>query len=210
MVQIVTKDNLGADFVIDTAAGKIKVNLDGVTIKRNATTGKLYVPSGSVGGISSDAGNLLTAGSDGKVYIDEEAVQDAIGTAIANGAGITYDDALDAIKVAMGNMTVQDTDSIDLTLDLTTDPDNPVLKGDLRVDGTVTGNLLKVGTGGVAVDPDDVNATVKNDLGASHGINTSGASPVFRLTYYSDKTADAPAEELQDAFGQNLGVYVLK
>jgi len=210
MVQLVTKDNLGADFVVDTEIGKIKVNIDDVTIKSDAVTGRLYVPSDMLGGVSADDGQLLTVGSDGKAYVDAEAVQDAIGQAIANGAGITYDDAMDAIKVAMGNMTVVDTDSVDLTLDMTTDPDKPALKAELRVDASVADNLLSVGSGGVSVSSAAVGASLKGSFEAKHGVVFAGGEPLFRLTYFGDKEADAPLEEVQDAFGAGLGLYVLK
>lgn len=53
------------------------------------------------GGPSTDADNVLLTGSDGKVYLSCEEIQDCIGTAIAAGLGLTYNDALNAISGAL-------------------------------------------------------------------------------------------------------------
>lgn len=53
------------------------------------------------GGPSSDSSNALLTGSDGKAYISCEEIQDCIGTAIAAGLGLTYNDALNAISGAL-------------------------------------------------------------------------------------------------------------
>ena len=55
--------------------------------------------------VSTDAGNVATTGTDGRVYISCEAIQDCIGAAIANGTGLTYDDALNAIS-AVANIPI--------------------------------------------------------------------------------------------------------
>lgn len=49
-------------------------------------------------GVSADGNNILTNGSDGKAYLTCEDIQDCVGLAIANGNGLTYDDALNAIS----------------------------------------------------------------------------------------------------------------
>lgn len=59
------------------------------------------IPAWRTSGASTDAGNLLTTGSDCNPYLSCEAVQDCIGIAIANGLGATYNDALDSITTAL-------------------------------------------------------------------------------------------------------------
>lgn len=49
-------------------------------------------------GVSTDGGNILINGSDGKAFLTCEDIQDCVGLAIANGTGLTYDDALNAIS----------------------------------------------------------------------------------------------------------------
>lgn len=49
-------------------------------------------------GVSTDGSNILINGSDGKAYLTCEDIQDCVGLAIANGTGLTYDDALNAIS----------------------------------------------------------------------------------------------------------------
>lgn len=52
------------------------------------------------GGVSADALNILLAGSDNRAYLSCETVQDCIGTAVANGVGLTYNDLTNAISVS--------------------------------------------------------------------------------------------------------------
>ena len=49
-------------------------------------------------GVSTDGSNILINGSDGKAFLTCEDIQDCVGLAIANGTGLTYDDALNAIS----------------------------------------------------------------------------------------------------------------
>jgi hypothetical protein len=55
------------------------------------------VLAGQGASVSTETGNLLTVGADGRAYLSCEAVQDCIGQAIARGIGLRYEDALNAI-----------------------------------------------------------------------------------------------------------------
>ena len=81
--QVVTRTDIGNTLLID-GANKVQTNIDNDTIKKDGT-GKLYVDGASAAFV--------------------EAVQDAFGLAAAAGAGVTYNDALNAIGTAMGNLT---------------------------------------------------------------------------------------------------------
>lgn len=105
----------------------------------NGVTANTVLPFG----VSADAGNLLTAGSDNKPFIDAEAVQDAIGLAIANGVGLSYQDALNAISAAAGALAVTDTNSIDLSLTAGAFP----LSADLRIDPATDNVAVVTGSG---------------------------------------------------------------
>jgi hypothetical protein len=208
-------EDLGQDFLLDVGLQKIITNIDGVTIVRDGT-GKLMVDVTALAiGPSTDAGNLLTAGTDGRIFIDAEAVQDAIGQAIAAGAGIEYDDAMNAFKVAMGNMVANDTDSIDLTLDMTTDPSVPALIGTVKIDATTVGNLLKLVAGqGLAVSPADVWALIEPAITfTSAADNSAPATPVLKSTLTVngiDKVADVALEPVNNAFGAFQGKFTIK
>jgi hypothetical protein len=56
------------------------------------------VLAGQGASVSTQAGNLLTTGTDGRVYLSCEAVQDCIGQAIAAGVGLRYEDARNALS----------------------------------------------------------------------------------------------------------------
>lgn len=71
----------------------------------NGTEGQVLTMDGGMpvwedpsSGVSTDGSNILINGSDGKAYLTCEDVQDCVGLAIANGTGLTYDDALNAIS----------------------------------------------------------------------------------------------------------------
>lgn len=212
---VVFVKNLGTDFELNVGEQKIKVNIDGLTIVRDPVTNKLKVDSSALAiGPSTDAGNLLTAGSDGRVFIDAEAVQDAVGAAIVNAVpGLEYDDVMNAIKVHFANMAVADTDSVDLTLD-STDPAAPAIKADLKVD-PVAGNLLKVTATGTAVNTADVVAAVASLTSGTYAVDsaTDPANPVGVTTITMGTatiTITQNLDEVKDAFGVGQGVYFVK
>lgn len=71
----------------------------------NGTEGQVLTMDGGMpvwqdpsSGVSTDGSNILSNGSDGKAYLTCEDIQDCVGLAIANGTGLTYDDALNAIS----------------------------------------------------------------------------------------------------------------
>lgn len=107
----------------------------------NGVLASVVVPPG---GISADAGQVLVLGSDNKVFLDAERIQDAVGAAIISGVGITYNDALNAISAAAGALAVTDTNSIDLS---TTGGLFPI-SADLKVNPAAN-NLLSVSVAGV-------------------------------------------------------------
>ena len=206
--------DLGADFTFDVGAQKIKVTIDGATIKRDAVTNALYVDSSALAiGPSTDAGNLLVNGTDGRLFMDAEVIQDAIGVAVANGLGITYDDALNAFKVAMGNMVANDTDSVDMTLDMTTDPATPALTAVVKLDATLVGNLLKLTAGqGLGVAPADVLAVVEPAITVSNGVVDAVAGTLTETITVNGvaKTSVTQLDGVNNAFGVATGLFTVK
>lgn len=72
-------------------------------IKPDGTPGYINGPTTvGNGGISADGGNLLNVGVDGGVYMNSETIQDAIGLAISNGSGLSYNDVANAISALGG------------------------------------------------------------------------------------------------------------
>ena len=208
--------DLGTDFTLDVGLQKVMVTIDGATIKRDAVTNALYVDSTQLAvGPSADAGNVLVNGSDGRLFLGAEVIQDAVGMAVANGLGITYDDALNAFKVAMGNMVANDTDSVDMTLDLTTDPATPALTAVVKLDSTLLGNLLKLTAGkGLGVAPADVLAVVEPATTFTGAIDVSvPAAPVLKETLTVNgvaKVVSTNLDAVNNAFGVFQGVYTVK
>jgi hypothetical protein len=141
------------DLTITVAANTLSITKCGVT-----TT---YTPGGT--GISADAGQVLTLGTDGKAYLNCEAVQDCIGQAIAAGVGITYDDALNAINGYLASFAVTDTNTVDLTI---SGAPNAVLSADVRIDPAAT-NAITQSANGLAV-------TKLNRLLACDGVTVLG------------------------------------
>ena len=212
----VMAEDLSTDFTLDVGAQKIKVTIDGATIKRDAVTNALYVDSSALAsGPSTDAGNLLVNGSDGRLFMDAEVIQDAVGVAVANGLGITYDDALNAFKLAMGNMVANDTDSVDMTLDMTTDPTTPALAAVVKLDTTLVGNLLKLTAGkGLGVAPADVLAVVEPAITFASALNVlDPLAPKLEDTLTVngvDKVGSTNLDAVNNAFGVFQGVYTVK
>ncbi len=125
----------------------------------NGVLATVIVPPG---GISADAGQVLVLGSDNKVFLDAERIQDAVGSAIIAGVGITYNDALNAISAAAGALAVTDTNSIDLS---TTGGAFPI-SADLIVN-PAPNNLLSVGVTGVLASVNVANSV--------SGLGTAGS-----------------------------------
>lgn len=212
----VMAEDLGTDFTLDVGLQKVMVTIDGATIKRAAGTNALYVDSAVLAsGPSTDAGNLLVNGTDGRLFMDAEVIQDAVGVAVANGLGITYDDALNAFKVAMGNMIANDTDSVDMTLDMTTTPTTPTLTAVVKLDSTLVGNLLKLTAGqGLGVAPADVLAVVEPAITFASAIDASvPAAPVLKDTLTVKgvaKVGSTNLDAVNNVFGVFQGVYTVK
>lgn len=138
------------------------------------------------GGISADAGQLLTLGSDFKAFLDAEAVQDAVGAAILAGTGVTYNDALNAISVAAGNLSVTDTNSIDLS---TTGGVFPI-SADLIVDPAAN-NVLSVGGAGVLAAINVANSVTGNGTVGSPLQLVNDAAAPGNSFYYGTNGAGA-------------------
>ena len=212
----VMAEDLSTDFTLDVGAQKIKVTIDGATIKRDAVTNALYVDSAALAiGPSIDAGNMLVNGSDGRLFMDAEVIQDAVGVAVANGLGIEYDDAMNAFKVAIGNMVANDTDSVDMTLDMSTVPTTPALTAVVKLDTTLVGNLLKLTAGqGLGVAPTDVLAVVEPATTFDSAIDASvPAAPVLKDTLTVNgvaKVGSTNLDAVNNAFGVFQGVYTVK
>ena len=209
-------EDFSLDFILDAGVQKIKINIDGATLKRDAVTNALYVDSSALAsGPSTDAGNLLVNGTDGRLFMDAEVIQDAVGVAVANGLGITYDDALNAFKVAMGNIVANDTDSVDMTLDMTTDPTTPALTAVVKLNSTLVGNLLKLTAGkGLGVAPADVLAVVEPAITFASAIDASvPAAPVLKDTLTVKgvaKVGSTNLDAVNNVFGVFQGVYTVK
>lgn len=195
--QIVHLNNLGNEFDIGTIeSNKIHINFDGVTINRDPTTG--LVTAAVQDPVSEDAGNIVVSGADGGAFLDVEAIQDAVGQAIAAGVGITYDDAMNAIGSAFAGLTGGTTDSIVVTLDPTTN----AITADAVLD-TSAANLITVSPTGIMVDSASVIATVEGVFDAVH----NEATPAIDVTVGS-VTKSVATEEVQDVFGVKLGYFV--
>ena len=115
-----------------------------------------------------------------------EGVQDCVGLAIAEGLGLTYDDALNSITSAFANVTFGD--GLDFTNDIVTvvaDPNSPstVTVGPLGVSVTPgisadTGNLASLGTDNkVFVDPAGVLDLATVDVCDAFGTHLFDAMP---------------------------------
>lgn len=206
--------DLGTDFTLDVGLQKVMVTIDGATIKRDAVTKALYVDSSALAtGASTDAGNLLVNGADGRLFMDAEVIQDAVGVAVANGLGITYDDALNAFKVAMGNMVANDTASVDMTLDMTTNPGTPALTAVVKLDATLVGNLLKLTAGqGLGVAPADVLAVVEPAITVSNGVVDAVAGTLTETITVNGvaKASVTQLDAVNNVFGVFQGVYTVK
>lgn len=202
------------DIPVSQGAGAQVIYVPGATLLGALTTNTLaYVPATGLvtstvngviatitipqGGISADAGQILTLGSDFKVFLDAEAVQDAIGAAIIAGVGITYNDALNAISTAAGALAVTDTNSIDLSLTAGAFP----LSADLIVNPAAN-NLLSVGGGGALAVVNVTNSVagvgtvgsplqLVNDAAAPgnsqyYGTNGAGVKGFFALPAFAE------------------------
>ncbi|MFN3785230.1 MAG: hypothetical protein ACK4RS_00185 [Thiothrix sp.] len=213
MAKIVFTHNLSTDFTLNTGTQKVDLNLDGTTIVRDSATGKLKVDPNAIGaGVSADAGNLLKVGGDGKPKLLPdadfvEAVQDAVGQGILANSGLTYDDAANAIRAAVGNMTVGDTDTIDMTMTGT----NAVITAELRIDPN-TNNLLTKSAAGAAVMKPAVLSAVEAAITVSGFIIDTTANQLQSTVTVNgvNKTMTRALEPVEDAFGTPMNMWMLK
>lgn len=129
------------DLSISVAGNTLTITKAGVT-----TTYTPTIPNPTI--VSADAGNLIIAGADGGAYLNCEAVQDCIGQAIANGVGITYDDALNAINGFVSSLAVTDSNTVDLSLA------GQTITAAVKVDPAPE-NVLIAGANGLSVAPPD-------------------------------------------------------
>ena len=167
------------------------VSDNGKTFIYNSTTGENEYKNI----VSSDANNLLTTGTDFGAYINAEAVQDAIGLAIVNGTGITYDDALNAITATANNITEEfvldtigdnfvDTATIDFTYNDATDS----ITADVKLD-TANGGITSTSNG-----------LLFNADGANTYSNTVSGLTASTVQDAIDELADKMPLEDYDAF----------
>jgi len=196
--KVVRPQNLGAEFDIGVEeSGKIHVKIDGVTLVRDPATGKIAVDTSAIDQtiVSQDAGQVLTAGTDGGALITKETFEDIVGAMVLGATdGLTYDDAIGALTSAVASTVGTDTDGVDVTSTLADGVLN--IKVDLVLDPSVD-NVLVKGANGLMVDGkallesgDNAHAVVSGDK--------------FTTTV-NNKSADTNIVELQDAFGVHLG-----
>lgn len=190
---VVIPSNLGKTLLAHHLdANKYDVQIDGTTLVADAA-GKISVDTAALGVVvvSADAGNVLTAGTDTGAFIDNEAIQDAIGQLVISATdGLTYDDALNALTAAVASATGQDTDSIAMGVSL--------VGGVLTIQAKVivdpaANNLLTVTANGLMVDASAVAAATTN-------AHTLTSDSNFE-TKVNGVVANTTALALTDAFG---------
>ena len=116
-----------------------------------------------------------------------EGVQDAVGSALLAGVGITYDDVADSIGSALGNLTFGDglNSSGATAVKVQPDPSSPSLVAVTPSGVSVTpgispvaGNLAKLGVDSkVLVEPADVAALATEQIQDAFGVNIFKAFP---------------------------------
>lgn len=197
MIQVITKDNLGSDFDFGTVqASKINVKLDPKFFARTVDGLVSFTPSAI---ISTDSGNILVSGTDGGVFMDAEAVQDAIGLAIAAGVGITYDDAMNAVKAAVANLAGGSTQTATVSVDTA-----GVVTTDVKLDSD---GLLAVTSSGLAVDATALNTYLSSDLAVDHTVLTPDTGEV-QLKVAAASVSTVPTLHVYDVFGNSIGFMV--
>lgn len=197
MIQVITKDNLGSDFDFGTVqASKINVKLDPKFFARTVDGLVSFTPSAI---ISTDSGNILVSGADGGVFMDAEAVQDAIGLAIAAGVGITYDDAMNAVKAAVANLAGGSTQTATVSVDTA-----GVVTTDVKLDSD---GLLAVTSSGLAVDATALNTYLSSDLAVDHTVLTPDTGEV-QLKVAAASVSTVPTLHVYDVFGNSIGFMV--
>jgi len=196
--KVVRPQNLGAEFDIGVEeSGKIHVKIDGVTLVRDPSTGKISVDTSAIDQtiVSQDVGQVLTAGTDGGALITKETFEDIVGAMVLGATdGLTYDDAIGALTSAVASTVGTDTDGVDVTSTLADGVLN--IKVDIVLDPSAD-NVLVKGANGLMLDGkallesgDNAHAVVSGDK--------------FTTTV-NGKSADTNIVELQDAFGVHLG-----
>lgn len=181
------------------AANKYDVQIDGTTIKATAS-GELSVDTTSLNVVivSADAGQVLTAGSDGGAYIDNEAIQDAVGDLVISATdGLTYDDALNSLSAAVASAMGTDTDSIAMGVSLNAGVLNITAK--VKIDPSAN-NLITLTSNGLMVDSAAVAASTTN-------VHTLVSDSSFK-TVVNGITGSTTAIAITDAFGVYIGDMV--
>ena len=173
------------------ANGKAFLNQAGVQAVE--TVWSASEPSGFLTSTPSGTnGHTVTYGFDWTNAAFVEAVQDAVGSAIAAGAGITYDDVADSISSALGNIAFGDGLNYDTGAKIVTvkpDPASPstvaVSAAGLSVTANVStdaadgANLAKLGADSkIYVAGDDVAALATVPLEDAFGVQFANAFPV--------------------------------
>lgn len=151
--RIVSEGNIGgvSDIFYDGGTGKIMVTIDDSTIIHNGL-GKLEVDVSALNivVVSTDAGNVVSIGSDTGAFIGKDAIKEIVGEMVASNVdGIDYDAIGKTLKAFLTSLAVTDTSTVDLTQ--TTDADdNIALKADVKVSVDV-GNAVEVKADGLFV-----------------------------------------------------------
>lgn len=181
-LRVVEAGDLGKDFVLNEKLLKLMLNIDGVSLVRDEKTGVISVKFPEVSSpVSKDDGNLLIEGKDGRTYLNDDVVQDAVGRSVAGG--LEYDSVLNSLKALVTKLTFNDSPSISFV-----DSDAAegfAMSANIRI-SRGEGNLLEVSKDGLFVPAP---AAIKNSHEIAEGgfvTNVSGEESMTPLTTVSN------------------------
>ena len=195
--QVVIPSNLGQTIKAHhLAANKFDVQIDNDTLVADAA-GKISVDTAALNVVvvSTDAGQVLSAGTDGGALFTQEVFEDLVGDMVVSATdGLTYDDAIGALTAAVAAATGTNTDSISMGVSLT----GGVLdiQAKVIIDPVAT-NLLTVSAAGLLVDASAVAAATTNE----HKVITDDKF----ITTVNGVADNSALTEVVDAFGVHLG-----
>jgi len=199
MTKIISNNQLGKQINYNAVDNKIEVNLDGLTLKANETTGVISVDPTELGFtvVSTDAGNIITSGSDDGAFLQVDVIKDIVGEMVsALDDGIDFDALTKTLTAVLQTFAVTDSNSVDLTV-----VDND---GDLNLSAEViyssdAGNRATSGSDGGVFVPEIPATTVDavvDTVEPKLTLTVDGVDKILAL------------EELQDLAGVKLG-YVI-
>lgn len=168
----VTAKNIGHTITYDAGLDKIVVDIDGVTLKKDAG-GTIQVDPTELGlvVVSTDAGNVLTAGADTGAMLTKDNLKTVVGEMVISSTdGIDYDALTNTLEATLLSMNVADSDSVDLTV---TDIAGDIsIKADVKISSTA-GNSVIVDSNGIYVPAvDSTTNTLTHDSATPQVVST--------------------------------------